>query len=251
MATERCRKAFSVVEVVLACGLFSLLSLVLAASFKQVSDLWRRTNARDEALKQLLLARTYLVRDLANSTSRAGTSATAQVGPNLGSGRDGDALTFLSSDSGNNDHNWNADLNSGEATLPVQVTYYCVIPNVPTPGGLVISAGAADGQGYEQQHPFKWLVRRVDPTPSAAPPAIDSAWTSWLTRPTSLTPVANQKVVCNQLLRFRVLQTAPVWTLELSAVGVTEARRRLRLGSVPLSQSPYTLVQRFSVTAQQ
>ena len=245
---SKSKRAFTVVELTLACGLFGLLSIVLAMALRQVSELWTKTNAKDEAVRNILKARSALVRDLANSSGQVGQWGVATVGPNLGTGKDSDALTFLSSDTGATGDNWTTD-SSGQAILPNQITYYCVIPNVANPGGVVVSAGPADAQGYEQQHPFKWLVRRVDPAPGGSPAAIDPNWTTWLTRPTSFAMGANQSVVTPQLLQFRVLNPAPLWTLELRAVSVSEARRKIALGSVPLSQGAYTLVQRFTVSA--
>ena len=242
------RRAFTVIELTLACGMFALLSVVLAMALRQVSELWTKTNAKDEAVRSLLKARSALARDLANSSRQAGQSAVAPVGPNLGAGRDSDALTFLSSDSGAGTDSWATD-SSGAATIQSQITYYCVIPNAANPGGAVISAGAPDAQGYEQQHPFKWLIRRVDPAPGGSPAVVNAAWTGWLTRPTTFALGATQKVVAAQMLQMRVLNPAPLWRIELRAVSVSEARRKIALGSVPLSQGRFTLVQRFSVAA--
>lgn len=241
------RRAFTLVEVTISCAIFSVLIVVLALVLRQVSQIWTKTNAKDDAVRQILRVRSNLLRDLANSSAKAGQFAVAQVGPNLGSGFDGDALTFLSSDNGLSEDTWSVD-NQGQAQLQTEITYYCVIPNVAPPGEIVVSAGAADAAGYEQQHPFKWLIRRVDPA-TGTPPAVDSAWTTWLTRPTSTALGANQRVIANQMLGFRVLRSAPLWEFEISAVGVNEARRKLPLGSVPLATSPYTIVQRFSVQA--
>lgn len=244
----RAKKAFTILEVTLACAIFSVLTVVLTLVLRQVSEIWRKTNAKDDAVRQLLRVRSNLLRDLANSSRKAGQFATARVGPNLGSGYDGDALTFLSSDTGQSEFSWNVDT-TGSAQIQSQITYYLVIPNAPNPDGAAIGAGPPDPNGYEQQHPFKWLIRRVDPPPGSVPQVVDPNWTSWLTRPSSTTLGPSQRVIANQLLGFRVLQSAPLWTVELSAVGVTEARRKLALGSVPLASSPYTIVQRFSLEA--
>lgn len=241
------RRAFTVVELSLSVALFGLLTLLLVSSLKNVSDIWRKTSAKDEAVRNLLRAKSSLIRDLGNSGGKTGQWATASVPPTL-TGKDSDALTFLSSDSGSTDPNWTVAAD-GKATFASQITYYAVIPNRPNPGGTVVTAGPADTQGYEQQHPFKWLVRRIDPAPTTTPPAVNPAWTTWLTRPTSYGLGAKQQVVSDQLLQFRVLRGAPLWELELRAVSVSEARRKVNLGNLPLSQGPFTVVQQFSVTA--
>jgi len=240
------RRAFTVIELSLACALFGVMALLLASSLKSVSDIWRKTSAKDEAVRNLLRAKSSLIRDLGNSRGKAGQCATAPVPPTL-TGKDSDALTFLSSDTGTTDPNWNVAAD-GKATFASQITYYGIIPNRPNPGGTAVTAGPADAQGYEQQHPFKWLIRRVDPAPAATPQAINPAWSSWLTRPTSYSLGAARQVVSDQLLQFRVLRGAPLWELELRAVSVSEARRRVSLGNLPLSQGPYTVVQQFSVS---
>lgn len=241
------RRGLSVVEVSLACALFGLITLLLGSSLKNVGDIWRKTGGKDEAVRNLLKAKSSLQRDLANSGGKAAQWAIATVGPNLGTGRDSDALTFLSSDEGQSKPEWTVQVD-GSPHFGSQITYYGVIPNRANPGGVVVGAGAADAQGYEQQHPFKWLVRRVDPPASGTPPVINPGWTAWLTRPTGYSLGPNQKVVCDQLLQFRVLRGAPLWILELRAVSVEEVQRKLALGNVPLSQGPYTLTQRFSVS---
>jgi hypothetical protein len=211
-----------------------------------ISQIWQRTSARDDAIRQLHLARTRLVADLANSSRQPGQFATARVGPNLGLGYDGDALSFLSSDDGSGQSTWTVDPATGAATPAAQITYYLVVPNAPKATSCV--AGAPDASGYEQQCPFKWLIRRVDPAP-APPPTIASSWTTFLTRPTAIIQTPARQVVADQLLQFRVFSAAPTWTIRLSAVAVSEATRQITLGSVPLSQSKYTLVEQFSIPA--
>jgi hypothetical protein len=242
------KRAFTVVELTLACALFGLVSLLMLTALKDVSDIWRKTGGKDEAMRNILKAKASLQRDLANSGGKPGQWATASVGPNLAPGKDSDALTFLSSDNGASTSNWSVQAN-GNPGFACQITYYGVIPNLPCPGGIVVAAGPADAQGYEQQHPFKWLIRRVDPAPPATPPAINPGWNAWLTQPTSYALGPSQKVVCDQLLQFRVIRGAPLWALELRAVSVAEIKRKLSLGSVPLSQGPYTVAQQFSVSS--
>ncbi len=235
-------RAFTILEMMITLGILGLLSALLLASLLQTSRMWRRNAGRDEALRQIGRARSSLSRDLLNSTSRSGLYATSKVAASLGSGNDGDALSFLSSDPGSSNAQWSLDPNTGAAFLPQQVTYWLVIPNGPNPEGLNASAGPPDARGYEQQYPDKWLMRRVDPAPS--PPSLDSSWTTWLVRPT----VLDSKVVATRLLNFRVLQAGPVWSLELRATSILDARRNLALGSVPLAESVYTVTQQFSLT---
>lgn len=232
------RKAFTVLEILIVCTIFSMLSALLWFALRNVSDLWRQSDAKDDAVRELIRARTALTRDLRNASSSH--FATARVGPNL-TGFDGDAVTFLSSDSGASNSQWNLTPD-GRATLPAQVTYYLVVPNPPGE----VSAGPADSHGYEQQDPYKWLVRRVDPGGTSLNPA----WHSWLVRPTSSSPSTGWSILSTRLLGFRVLHQGPMWTLELSAVAIKDARHRGSLGSTPLRDGAFTLVDRFSVRSQ-
>lgn len=243
----RSRRGFTVAELALSTAIFSMLLLVMLAALNQVSRLSLRTSSRDEAVGQLLKARAALLRDLANSSAGAGQFATTTVGPSAGSGVDGHALTFLSSDKGDNSASWSSDPNTGASGMTSQITYYLVIPAVANSYGIVPAAGAADAQGHDQQFPLKWLIRRVDP---AGGTAVDPSWTSWLVRPTGPVNSATRQVISNRLFQFKVLSKAPVWTLELSAVAVQDARRKVALGSVPLSGSAYVVTQQVSVRAQ-
>ena len=240
------RSGFTVPELLITCVLFLVLSTILFAALHQVSRVWYRSSSRDDALSQILKAKARLVRDLANSSSSPQLTNTTTVGPSIGNGFDGDALTFLSSDDGSAGGNWTADPSTGQATLACQITYYLVVPQATNRYNLTHSAGPADSSGYEQQFPLKWLVRRVDGvTPG---PVLNPAWTSWLTRPTAMTNTPAQQVVADQLLQFRVIQRAPLWTVQIAAVAINDAMRQVPLGNIPLSQSSFTLVEQITVS---
>lgn len=246
----RIRTGFTIAELVIAMAILSGLSLILLATLQHVSRVAVRTSSRDECLGQILKAKAALLRDLANSSGRSGHFATTRVGPSVGTGFDGDALTFLSSDDGSNTSQWNVDATSARAALACQITYYLVVPNsaVSNKWGISPTAGASDSAGYEQQFPAKWLIRRVDPI-TAPGPLIDPVWPTWLTRPSARVNTASVRVVSDRLFQFRVLQAAPAWTLQVRGVAVQDAAKKIAVGSVPLSDSPYTVTQQFSVPA--
>lgn len=238
----RRRTGFTVVELMISLSIFALMSMVFLVVLRNVTDLWRKADARDDVIRSLMKARSSLSRDLLNASSRPAQVGVSNVGPHGGPGFDGAAVSFLSSDRGSNESDWTVD-GDGHATPQAQITYYLVVPNVPYPNGASVSGGAADSNGYEQQNPYKWLVRRVDPATSG----FNSGWASWLLQPTSVNLPAGQKVVAEYLLGFRVLRTGPLWSFELSAVALRDARKRLALGTVPLAHSPFTVTERFSV----
>ncbi len=240
-------RAFTVIEVLIACAILIVLSMVLFAALQQTARMWRKSSAKDDAMAQILRCKARLTRDLANSSAQPGRCATTTVGPHLGSGKDGDALTFLSSDNGSGNSQWTLQPD-GEAAMASQITWYLVIPASANPYHLTPGPGPPDAAGYEQQHPCKWLMRRVDPvTPG---PALDPNWQTWLVQPTAVVATPTREVVADQLLSFRVVPSpAPRWTLELSAVAIADATRQLAVGTVPLGNSTFTLVERFAVPA--
>ena len=239
-------RAFTLLEVTIACALFILLSGVLVVTLNRVTDIWRRSNSRDEAVRQLVKAKTALVRDLANGSGQPGQFANATVPGHLGTGYDGDALTFLTPDDGTTSSTWSTQT-TGQAALGKEVTYYLVIPNAPNSYGITCSVGSPDSASYEQQCPFKWLIRLVNNAPTGAPQAVSTSWATWLTQPSSLSSSSTFQVVADQMFQFRVLSTAPLWSIQMSAVAISDASHKVGIGSTALEQSPFTLVEQFTV----
>lgn len=240
------KRAYTIAEMLIVFFLFGILSTVLLAALRQVSSVWYRSSARDDAIRQVLKARTRLMKDLANSSGLPKQFATATV-PAHHTGFDGDALTFLSSDDGSAGNTWTVDPSTGVATYQSQITYYLIIPNAANSYGITASNGPADAAGYEQQDPFKWLVRRVD---KPAPTTIPTNWTDFFaTQPSVASQTAALQVVADQILQFRVLHSAPTWSLQISAVAISDAQRQIAVGRVPLGNSPFTLVEQFAVPA--
>jgi len=241
-------RAFSLLEVLFAISFFSMFSMVLFFALQNTSKVWQRTSARDAALRQIVRARSFLSRDLQNGSGRPNQSASTRVGPSLGAGWDGDALTILSCE--DNATPWSIST-TGASVLTRELTYSLFVPtNVNARYGGTFP-GLSDGAGYEDGCPYKWLIRRIDPVPAPAPPnpeaAVPSNWTTiLLSRPSSMTSTATTQVVAT-LHSFRILSAGPQWEFELRACAVDEARRKISLGSSLLGNSPYMLVQRFSV----
>lgn len=241
-------RGFTILELFLATTLFTLLGALLLVTLLSTTRVWRQTSARERALGELLKARAHLTRDIVNASQVPGQFATAQVGPSLGAGRDGDALTVLTSEDGQTPWNLQSD---GSSVLTAQVSYALWVPhNVNTLFGHNF-VGVADANGYEDACPYKWLMRRQDPPPALVPPAthplVASNWaTTLLARPNSMTMGPNQRAVAT-LTGFRVLASGGLWQFELSATAVEDARQKVTLGSTSLGTSPYILVQRFSL----
>lgn len=239
---RRRKTGFSTLELMVAMSMFGMFSLLMFYALQGTSKVWQRTSARDRVLRELVRARAQLTRDLMNSSAAPGQFATGKVGPSLGAGFDGDALTVLNCDDGNG--KWTLDAN-GNAVMQRQVTYALWVPNnVNAKYGFAFS-GVADADNYEEACPYKWLVRKVSPAPGGSPPAIPATWLTALTRPSNF---ASSEVVAT-LLGFRVRSSGAQWELELKATAVDDARRKLPIGSARLGASPYTLIHRFTVGA--
>jgi len=232
-----------------AVGFFAMFSLILFFALRSTSKVWQRTSARDSALRQIVRARSFLSRDLMNGSGRPNQSGSARVGPSLGAGWDGDALTMLSCEDNNTPWSINP---TGGSVLTREITYSLFVPTNVNARYSGSFPGVADAQGYEDACPYKWLVRRVDPAPAPASPnpesAIPTNWTTTLlSRPSSMNSTANTQVVAT-LHSFRIISNGPQWEFELRACAVDEAKRKIPLGTVALgSSSPYILTQRFSV----
>ena len=240
---ERPVGGFTLIEALCSMGLFSFLALVLFYSLKNATQVWQRSSSRDNALRQLTRARFTLTRDLANASQQAQQYDTDILPPPSPSV--GDALTFLTADNGVG--GWSPDAN-GNAVMQSEITYYVYQPATNLMG-VVCAPGPSDA-GYEQQCSFKQLVRQVNPlvpTTPPAVPAIDTHWKSWIgVAPQSSATV---ELVANELLSLRVLRAPQEWQIELMAVANADATRQIALGSTPLSNSRYTLVQQFTVPA--
>ncbi|MFN8606667.1 MAG: prepilin-type N-terminal cleavage/methylation domain-containing protein [Vulcanimicrobiota bacterium] len=240
------RKGFSILELLTALGLFALLSAIAMLALRQVSRVWQRTSARDVAMRELLKAEAVLSRDLANAGKMAPQSAYGPVKAGAGAIASGDGLALIVPSSEQEQLNLDAQ---GQPVLDRLVTYYLAVPT-----SLAGPSFAADAQGYEDQCPFKWLVRKQTVAPAAAPgglPAVPANWLkgSEIDTPTSFWRQPDKRVVASNLLQFRVVKGPPTWEITLTAVAIADARRQLALGGVPLSPTVYAITHQVGVVA--
>ena len=241
----------TLLETMISGAMLLLMLALLAYTLKNSEKLFGQSSGRDEAVRQMLLARSALTRDLHNAACGAGQYAQVVAPESIaGAGSDGDALTFLSTDDGQHSAGWNTDVASGEAVLRSQITYWPSVSLRPGPGSIIAQPGPPLA-GYDQQNPCKCLVRRRSDCPAIVAgqpaPQIDPGWVGWLVRPQTSTP--ETEIVARNLLSFRVLRSGGLWIFQLSAVALDEARKQIPLGKVPLAGSKFTLEERFSVVA--
>lgn len=233
-------------ELLAALGLFSLLSVISMLALRQVGRIWQRTSARDQAVRELLKAEAVLTRDLANAGRQSPQSAYGPVQAGAGALASGDGLALVLPSP---DEELLKLDSQGQPLMDRLVTYYLAVSTTVPP-----QVFAADSQGYEDQCPFKWLVRKEEAAPPAAPgglPAVPANWLkgSEIETPTSFWRQPDKRVVASNLLQFRVLKGPPTWEITLTAVAIADARRQLALGGVPLSSTVYAITHQVGIVA--
>ena len=246
------RRASSLLELLCAIGIFGLLTIMTILSMREVSRVWQKTSARDMAMRELLRVDAVLQRDLVNSSSGPTQSRWSAVQAGSGSVPTSDALAMIVTPPDQTDLALTSD---GLAAANRITTYYLGVPaNLQASTGLNPTF-VADSAGYEDQCPYKCMIRRETTAPAPPLPGqLSEVPANWFTAGVIEAPVLDwrepeRRVVARNLLQFRVLQGPPVWDLSITAVSLGDARRALALGSVPLSGTRYAITHRISVVA--
>ncbi len=256
-------RGFSVLEVLTAAGLLTVVTLVALVALRQTVKVWHNVSSRDQASLQLRRAALRLERDagLASLSSSDQMPAPASL---PGGGSDGDAFWFLTPVGADGEIYQMAD---GSPFWQRQILYYLTVPQgVDALAGGPVTAGA-DADGYEDRCPYKLLIRKVidiGPTADLADETTVETLLSdpspYLTRPNgtevgfmlSEPGVDEVEIVANHLLQFRVgrgVDHIRELEFDLRAVRISEARREVGLGPVSLAESAFTLQNLVSVIA--
>ena len=243
---SRSRSGVSVLELLCALALFTALSLISMLALRQVSRIWQRTSARDLAMRELLRAEAALNRDLVNAGKMTPQSAYGAVHAGAGAVASGGGLALILPSSDQEDLTLDGQ---GQPVLDRLVTYYLAVSTTLGPQTF-----AADAQGYEDQCPYKWLVRKERAAPAAVPGGLPAVPANWLTgseieTPTSFWRQPEKRVVASNLLQFRVIKGPPTWEITLTAVAIADARRQIALGGVPLSPTKFAITHQVGIIA--
>ena len=237
-----------------AIGIFSLMTTVLAACFSEALTVLRRTSGRDSAAREMRKARSSLQRDL--GPGKPDQMTLLDLPDHLGGGgKDGQALCFLSP----------VDPNTGQIArtpdgLPLwqtNILYYLVVPNLHDQTFGMHCQGIAGPGGYDDACPHKMLIRKVIRTSPAAPETLLTNLTPYLTRPdgfnlsamSSEANVLEVKAVAVNLLTLRCgfnLQVPRQFEMEARATDIQTASRKYPIGSASLTTTPVTLALPFS-----
>lgn len=255
MRRLRRHRAFSLLELSVAAGVFSVLLIVVLALFNQSVAVWRTTSSTDAANRELRKVRTSLERDL--QLSALDQVGRGQVSAHLGGGAsDGEALWFLSPIDPATGQIVTDD--EGNPVWQRNIVYYLIVPNNHAGTFGSTCAGGADAHGYDDRCPHKVLVRRViDRVPATDPkdPATQEtlipagAIGPYLVQPDGfdLSAYPDARIVASNLLTFETTTGTASVDVDVRALGIDEARREARVGVDPFYDSRFTEQHPFSV----
>ena len=244
-------RGVTLLELVVAFSLFSVVGFLLVLSFTKSGELWRRTSGSSDSQLNLRKVHSRLSRDV-RRTSFASVGTTPglnSLGP-----EDGRAVWFLSAE----DRSSGLFMRTATGTPFWQnnVLYYLAVPNNHEALFGITCSGGADADGFEVQCPHKVLIRKVidggtptDPNDelSAEEPLTAADIIPYLTRPDGFDTsamlsepgVLDAAVVSSSLLSMSVeLAPEPQWEreirVELASVSLPTAQRTIEIGTVPL-----------------
>mgnify|MGYP003584879972 CR=1 FL=1 len=236
------KRGASLLEAMLVLALGSFFSLITVAALNNTLKVYNNTAGRDTALRELNKARRMLERDL-NQASSAHL-AIAPSPASLGGGADGDSLNFLSAVNATSGEIAVLQDGSGNPYFFQNLIYYLTVPTTHTS-----CLGANEG-GYDYNCPHKILIRALEnENPAYDFTTMDeliSPLTPLLTRPAGYPNTLARDTVAINLLSFRVAQVGDALEVDLRAVSLADAQRRLAIGHTSLRTSSYTLQYRFS-----
>jgi type II secretory pathway pseudopilin PulG len=250
MKRSRTYRGFSVGELMVSIGVFSLLSVVLFGTMRFGISSWRAIDSRHEATNALYKAQISLKRDL--QAADTDFMDVAQVG-----GGSGDAIWFLSATDPDADPKVDRKFVFDDAGDPVwqrNIIYYLVRPgshNDVSNGTTCNTGGNPDG---DSTCPHKFLIRKVVNGPDGAEgeiliPASDIG--AYLTVPSgysfsAMTGEANLedvRLITDDMLWFNVVNFTPgdpLLEIEMAAVRVQEAHKNIAVGQASMLGTRFT-----------
>lgn len=249
----RRRRAFTLLEALVACVVGLVVTVVSASALLSASRVLTKSSGRDAATRELHRARGALTRDLSQLSLNPDYFRTDKAPASLGAGADGDYLNFLSAVNTTTGVQQALEDGSGNSYLYLNVFYY---PTVPANHDALFGQSCTGGNngGYDDQCPHKILLRCVedqnptyDPSDESTRDQLHPGLTGLMTQPTGFPKSMTRTTVGINLLTFRVQTLPGELRMTLKAVSLAEARRKIALGSTSLDSGPYTLEQVFSV----
>ncbi len=238
-------------EMIVALALGSLILVATGAALGNVTKIFRNTSGRDQALRDLAKAHRSLELDLRLATSNA--LSIVQAPASLGGGADGDAINYLSAVNTTDGNQAILQDGSGNPYHFLNCIYYLT---TPTDHDTLFSNTCVGGNegGYDYQCPHKILLRVIedenpayDPTDQTTQDTLLPSLATFLVRPTGFPNSMTRRTVAINLLTFQVRRVNRELVVDLWAVSLADARRKLAIGTTSLRNSPYTVKHQFSV----
>ncbi len=245
------RRGISLAELLLSMGLFGMLMFLMFSLFQKGVEGLQTANARYDAERSLNKAQFWLRRDL--EQARAGEVMVQQVALPDG----GDAIWFLSAidpTQTDPDLKFIHDPTSGAPVWQTNILYYLAKPTNygQVSGGLnPLSDPDPTGDFYA---PHKFLIRKVINDPASDPETLLSASAigSYITNPddyrlstfSSEANLVSYRLIADKLLSFQVGRIGSSIELNISAVHLEGAGRKVSLGNVSLKSHPLTRLRR-------
>ncbi len=245
------RRGFSLIELMAAMAIGGLILVMTGVALNDVSKIFRNTSGRDEALRDLMKARRALEPDLRQASS--GQLAIFPAPPSRGGGADGDAIDTLSAVNATTGQQAAQSDGSGNPYFFQNVIYYVT---TPTNHDSLFSTSCVGGNvgGYDYNCPHKILVRLVadqnpafDPSDSSTQDGLMPSLASLLVKPTGFPKSATMNTVAINLLTFRARRQNSELIIDLQAVSIPDAQRKVALGATSMLNSPFTVAHQFSV----
>ena len=258
------KRAFTILEVIVTCAVFSIAMVVLAYALTASKTLLADTSGSSAASQSMRKVYLELEEDLRSSAFAKTAVGQSMAAP--GTGVSGDVLWFLSSeDPVTGAKVWGKN---GEPLWQRNILYYTAVPtNHSTLYGFNCTGGS-NTDGYDVHCPHKVLIRKViDSGPTTVPTDESTQETilaagdiaSYLTVPTGFkVPITNPgvdeaKVIAPALLTFRA-QRAPdavnypdELRLKLQATALEDLGKSTALGTADLEQARQTETMEFSI----
>lgn len=245
------KRAFSLLELMAALFIGGFILIMTGVALNDVAKIFRNTSGRDEALRDLMRARRALEPDLRQASLNQMAITTSPA--SRGGGADGDAIDTLSAVNATTGQQASVSDGSGNPYFFQNVIYYVT---TPTNHDSLFSSNCVGGNvgGYDYNCPHKILIRLVtdenpayDPSDGTTQDNLMSGLPALLVKPTGFPKSANSNTVAINLLTFRVRRVNSELIVDLQAVSIPDARRKVALGATSMLNSSFTVAHQFSV----
>lgn len=244
------RAGYSLLEALVVLAMGSFFTLITVVALTSSIKVYNATSGRDTAIRELNKARRVLERDLNQASN---TLSIVQSPPTHGGGADGDAINYLSAVNVTDGSIALLPDGSGNPYFFQNIFYYITTPTNHDALFGQTCTGGNDG-GYDYNCPHKILIRGVeeqnptyDPSDDSTIETLLSPLAPFLAQPTGFPNTTARDTVAINLLTFQLRQVGNEIRVDLRAVSIADARRKVSLGNFNFNNSGFALQYIFSV----